>query len=90
MFDIRTTVAGEPMRIEGILVRLTQRRPEHARLLGFTPGYVLIRKGPHEALHGLHWVGALGRLGRLRRGAWNEPSPLRRRADSALRLVSMP
>src|SRR6266700_1764649 len=57
VFDIRTTAAGEPMRIEGVFVRLAQWRPEHAGLLGFAPGHVLIGEGPHEALHGLHGWG---------------------------------
>src|SRR5215813_13046755 len=48
VFDVRTTAAGEPMRIEGVLVRLAQRRPEHASLLGFAPGYVLVGEGSHK------------------------------------------
>ena len=76
VFDVRTAVAGQPVRIEGILVRLAQRRPEHAGLLGLPPGYVLVREGPHEALHGFHRVGALARLGCLRPCPWYEPSPL--------------
>ena len=58
-------------------MRLAQRCPEHAGLLGFAPGHVLIGEGPHKALHRLHGVGALRRLGRLRPCAWYEPSPLR-------------
>ena len=74
-------------------MRLAQRRPEHARLLGLTPGHVLVGEGPHEALHGFHRVGALGRLGRLRPCAWNEPSPLghigRLGAEAGLHAVAL-
>ena len=56
-----TAPAREPVRIDGVLVRLAQRRPEHPRLLRLAPRHVLVRERAHEALHGLHGVVALRR-----------------------------
>src|SRR5438094_395566 len=63
--------AREPVRIHRVLVRLPQRRPEHAGLLGLAPWHVLVGERAHEALHGLHGVVTLRRA---RPGARNEAS----------------
>src|SRR5438876_12060136 len=75
MLDVRTALAREPVRIHGVLVRLPQRRPEHAALLGFAPRHVVVGERAHEALDGLHAVVALLCA---RPGTWNESSARRR------------
>src|SRR5207245_5198864 len=83
VFDVHTALAREPVRIHSVLVRLPQRRPEHAGLLGFTPGHVVVGERPYEALHGLHGVVAFPGS---RRGARNEPAAMS--YDALLRVES--
>jgi hypothetical protein len=75
VFDIGAASPREPVRIEGVLVRLAQWSPEHPRLLGFPPRHVGVREGADEALNGLHAVIALSLV---RPGTRNEPSALGR------------
>ena len=51
VLDIGEGVAGEPMLVERILVRLAQWRPEEARILRLAPRHVLIGPGAHKTLH---------------------------------------
>ncbi len=59
MLDIADAPARDPVRVEGVLVRLAQRRPEHAEFLRLPPRHVLVGEVPHEPLHGFHALVAL-------------------------------
>ncbi len=72
MLDVRAALARDPVRIHRVLVRLPERRPEHAGLLRLAPRHVRVGERAHEALHGFHGEVPLARR---RRGARNEPAP---------------
>src|SRR5262245_21739779 len=50
MLDIREASARQPMRVECILMRLADRRPQQAGFLGLAPGNAVVDMCAHEAL----------------------------------------
>ena len=71
VLDIGEGLAGQPMLVERILVRLAQRRPEEARILRLAPRHVLVGPGADEALHDVEHMRppfvTAGRAGHLTR-----------------------
>src|SRR6059058_3036696 len=56
MLDIGKGLAGEPMLVERVFVRLAQRRPEEPRILRLAPWHVRVGPGTDEALHDVEHV----------------------------------
>src|SRR6185503_3989997 len=75
MLDLRDASALDPVRIDDVLVRFSERRPEHSQFLRLAPRNILVSKRAHETLDGLH---ALVATCLRRAGAGNEASAFRR------------
>ena len=58
MLDLGEGLAGQPMLVERVLVRLAQWRPEEAGVLRLAPRHVLVGPGAHKTLHDIEHVGA--------------------------------